>query len=476
MTPFPGIRLGAIVPEMILLGTAVAGLIWSMVLPRRRQWRIAALAGAGVTASLVASLVALADPQGLVFNGVFAADTTTGLARIVILAGTVGVIAMSVEHTRGHEREGEYYVLMVLSSLGAIGLSAAGDIMLVVAAYLVSSIPLYMLAAFRKDTAGTEAAMKVYLMAAFFSVLMLVGLIWLFGLSGTTLHAQIAARLTPELRPALVVAVVLSFGGLLFKIAAVPGHFWLPDAADGVPAPVAAYLSTIPKIGGIVAAGRLLASAFPVDLLDWPVLVAVVAAATMTLGNLAALWQRSPRRLLGYSAVAQAGYLLMAVAALPDSDLAVPGLLYYLGAYTAMNLGAWAVVAELPDHDDVQDYQGLARQHPGLALSLVIVLLSLAGIPPLGGFVGKLVVFAAAWDAGLGWLVVIAAGNVVASLFFYLRWIAPLYAGVPATHGERLLTGSWAKTTAYVAAAATVAIGVGARILIDAAADASLRL
>jgi NADH-quinone oxidoreductase subunit N len=475
MTQPQGILLSAIKPELTLVATAVAVLTVGTFLPRQpHQQAVIPLAATGVGVALGLTLTGLGEPPALVFFGVFAADTVTDLARAIILAATLLVILISVEETRGAGRETEYYALVVLSAVGAIGLAAATDLMMLIVAYLISSVPLYMLAGFRKDTPGSEAAMKTYLMAALFSVLMLFGLVWLFGAAGTTLYHEMGAGLSPAVRPVLAVALVLGFGGLLFKIAAVPGHFWLPDTAEGAPAPVVAFLTTIPKIGGLLAAGRLLLAGFPRELIDWPLVVAVVAAITMTVGNLAALWQTSPRRLLGYSAVAQAGFLLMGVAALGRSDLAVPGLVYYLAAYAAMNLAAWAVVAELPRAERLTDYAGLWRTDPGLALALLVSLLSLAGIPPLAGFFGKLLVFSAAWDAGLQWLVGVAAANVVASLFYYLRWIAPAYFEVPATHGQRMLAGAWAKTGAYAAALATLALGLGASALVDLAAGIPL--
>jgi NADH-quinone oxidoreductase subunit N len=471
---FPGMRLGALAPELVVLAAAVVGLIWAMVLPRDRQHRIAALGTVGLVTALAAALWQLPRAPGLVFNGVFAADRVTVIARIVILVATLIVFAASVEHTRGHAREAEYYVLMQLSALGAMLMAATSDTMLLVAAYLLSSVPLYMLAAFRKDTPGTEAALKTYLMGAMFLVLLMFGLIWLYGASGQTLYPLIPDLLPAETGAVVTVAMVLGFGGLLFKMGAVPGHFWLPDAAEGAPAPVAAFLTTVPKVGGIIAGARLLVVAFPLELVDWQLFVAVLATLSMTLGNLAALWQRSPRRLLGYSAIAQAGYLLVGIAALPGSDLALPGVLYFLAAYAVMNLAAWAVVAELPGRWQLSDYTGLARTQPGLAVALALALLSLAGIPPLAGFVGKLLVFTAAWDAGLRWLVVVAAVNVVISLFFYLRWLAPMFAGAPATAGEPMLTGRWAKWAAYVAAGLTVVLGVFGRVLVDPAATATL--
>jgi len=191
--------------------------------------------------------------------------------------------------------------------------------------------------------------------------------------------------------------------------------------------PVAAFVITIPKIGGLAAVYRLVAEALPGVSIDWPLLLAILATASMTLGNLAAVFQDNVRRLLAYSTISQVGYLLMAVAVATRSQLALPGLLFYLAAYAVTNLGAFAVVAEFPHATRIEDYRGLARRHPGLALVLVVCLLGLVGTPPTAVFLGKLEVFAAAIDGRFTWLAAVAVVNTVASLFYYLRWVAPVF-------------------------------------------------
>lgn len=225
----------------------------------------------------------------------------------------------------------------------------------------------------------------------------------------------------------------------------------------------------MPKIAGLLAITRLLPAVIPASVVDWPLAVAAVAAASMTLGNLAAFWQDNPRRLLAYSTISQVGYLLMAVAVAGRADLALPALLYYAAAYAVTNLGAFAVVVELPAARRLADYAGLSRAHPLLALSLTVCLLSLVGIPPLGVFVGKLTVLSAAVDGGMTRLAVVAAVNTVASVFYYLRWIAPVYLGVPLGDGLFVPAGTWGRVGAYTAAAGTIAVGVGGRFLLDAA-------
>lgn len=248
----------------------------------------------------------------------------------------------------------------------------------------------------------------------------------------------------------------------MFKAGGVPAHFWVPDAAQGAGTAAAAFLTTVPKIGALVALYRL-AEVLPGSV-DWPLLVAVLAAATMTLGNLAAFAQTDVRRLLGWSTVSQVGYLLLPVAVTGRASNALPALLVYLGGYAVTNLTAFAVVAAVPHRRRLEEYRGLSREHPWLAGALLVALLSLVGTPPTAVFVGKLSVFTAAWDGGAPWLVVVAAVNTVASLFYYLRWIAPTFraadtATVPAPSRP---VRPWASGAAITGAICTMAVGLGA--------------
>lgn len=257
----------------------------------------------------------------------------------------------------------------------------------------------------------------------------------------------------------------------------VPAHFWVPDVTDGTSAPVAAFVTTVPKIGAFAALLRLLTTAIPAAAVDWPLLIAVLAAATMTLGNLAAFFQTSVKRLLAYSTISQAGYLLMAVAVASRSALAARALLFYLAAYAATNLGAFAVVAELPHAATLASYRGLARRHPALAAVLVICLLGLVGTPPTSVFVGKLEIFTATIDGGYAWLAALAVANTVASLFYYLRWLAPAFLRQPAgTQPDPLLAaGGWAAASAYAASAMSLALGIAAGAVLPLLSGTLLR-
>jgi NADH-quinone oxidoreductase subunit N len=300
-------------------------------------------------------------------------------------------------------------------------------------------------------------------MGALFGILMLLGVTILYGVAGTTSYAELGSRLSDAPVGAVAAGVVGVLAGLMFKAGGVPGHYWVPDAAQGSGGAVAAFLTTVPKIGAVIAAYRLLAM-LP-DTLAWPLLVAVLAVASMTLGNLAAFWQTDPRRLLGWSTVSQVGYLLVPVAVAGRSDLALPSLLLYLAGYTVTNLAAFAVTTALPDKREIDSYRGLGRTRPWLGASLVVALLGLVGTPPTVVFVGKLTTTAAAWDGGHAWLAVLVFVNTLISLFYYLRWIAAAYG-----RGERaepamrstFVPATWSAPTAVVTAALSLVLGIGA--------------
>ncbi|WP_142027132.1 NADH-quinone oxidoreductase subunit N [Blastococcus colisei] len=427
-----GERVLALLPELLLLLGAVGGLLLGLWTPQHRQWRVRLLVTAACLASAIAAAVALFEPAERVFEGTWVVDTTTGVVRIVVALGVAVLVWLASASLAGHPRETEAYVLMLLGGLGSIALAASGDLLLLVAGYLLASVPLYALAGFAKDSAGVEATMKYYLMGAFVGVLMLVGVAALVLAAGTTGYLDLAALL-PEASPALLAVGVLGvLAGVAFKAGAVPVHFWVPDVTAGTTPPMAAYITTIPKIGAVAAAFRLLAELFAGVPLDVPLLVAVIAAVSMTLGNLAAFSQTDVLRLLAYSTVSQVGYLFMVVAVAARTDLAVPALAVYLAGYAVTNIGAFAAVAATPAARTITDWATAVGRHRWLVVSLAVCLLGLVGTPPTAVFIGKLAVFVAAWDGDLIWLVVVAAINTVASLFYYLRWIAPAFAGIPA--------------------------------------------
>lgn len=457
----------ALAPEAALAIAAVVGLLLGSFLPRRRQWVVRLIAAAGALGVVATTVSAWSDTARTLFDGSYGVDSATNTVRLVVAVSLWLLLAMSVPETRGAARESEFIVLLVLSGLGAILLAGAEDLLVLIVAYLLASIPLYALVGFGKDGLGTEAALKYYLMGALFGTTMVFGAAIVYGAGGATAYPALLSTVHAAPKAALVVGAVAVLGGLLFKAGAVPAQFWIPDVVAGTRTPVAALVTTVPKLGAVVAIYRLAAMVLDPSGLNWRLLIAIIATATMILGNFAAFFQTDVRRLLGYSTISQIGYLLVGVVALGRSDLALPGVLIYLAAYALTNLGAFAVVCALPTLRTIDDYAGLLRRHPGLVVSLIVCLLGLIGTPPTGVFVGKLTVFTAAFDAGYGWLVVVAVVNAVASVFYYLRWIVPTLPGTAHGDGDAE-AGSINSWVAYIAAAASVAVGIVAGPIMDA--------
>ncbi len=464
--------VGTVLPEIVLILGAVLVLVFALFAPRRRQGWSAWLALAALAATAAVTAPMLDDPQGLTFFDTYAVDGIALWGKLLVLAVTALTVLLSLPWFRGEPREGEYYALLLLSALGALVLAAAADLMEIVLGVLLSSVTGYVLAAYHRASARSgEAALKYYLLGALTNAGLFYGVVLLFGLAGTTTLPGLDSGLAEADPVALVPAAALVVVGLAFKLGAAPAHAWVPNVADGAPAPVAAFLTAAPKIGALIAIARL-ADALPEQLSGWRALLAVLSAVTMTLGNLAALWQDDLRRLLGWSAVSQAGYALMAVVALGRSELAVPALLYFLLAYALGNLAAFAVVVELRGRAQIASYAGLAAAHPALAAVLAVAMLSFVGIPPLAGFTGKLALFGAAMDAGYTWLAVLAVVNSVVSLAYYLRVLAPVYFDRPAQPVPVLAAVGAA--AAVLSAAGVVLAGIAAGPLLEAFARAQL--
>ncbi|MFP5068067.1 NADH-quinone oxidoreductase subunit N [Pseudonocardia nantongensis] len=456
-----------LIPELALLLGAVVGLLLGAWTPRRRQWTIRALAALACVVGLAATAVAATRPPGVVF-GTYVLDTATHATRAIVLVATLLVVTLCGDTVAGHRRETEFVVLVQLGALGSMLLGGAGDLVLLFAAFLLASVPLYALAGWSKQGSAPEAALKYYLAGALAGVTTVAGVTLLFGVAGATGYDAVADGITRGPGGAAAVGLVAVLAGLAFKAGAVPAHFWVPDVADGTPPAVAAALTTLPKIGALVAIYRLLDTAIPSGIVDWPLVVAILAAASMTLGNLAAFAQTSVLRLLGYSTVSQVGYLLMAVAVAGRAPLAQPALLFYLAAYAVTNVAAFAVVAATAQRT-LDGHRGLFRRDPLLAVALAVALLGLVGTPPTAVFLGKLVVFTAGVNGGLPWLVVLAVLNSVASLFYYLRWVAPAFRDPEPDHeGPVTRVRPWARGTALGAAAVSLLLGVGGGVVLAA--------
>ncbi len=419
-----GSDLLSLVPEATLLLGGLATLVGGSFTPRRQQWRMRLLAAVTVAVAVVATLVSWPGQPSTVFEGTFTLDASTSVARIAVTGSLLILLLLAGGDLRDHPRESETCSLLLLGGAGALLMAGTTDLALLVVAFLLSSVPLYGLVGIIARPGSAEATLKTYLIGALFGILLMLGAVLLAGLAGQTGYAQLGPGLARAPFAAVAAGGLLVLSGLLFKAGGVPGHVWVPDATQGASVTAAAYLTTVPKVGAVVAVTRLVAE-LPGEL-RWASVLGVLAVASMTIGNLAAFAQDDVRRLLGWSTVSQVGYLLAVAAVVPLSGLARPVLLLFLVGYVVTNLAAFAVVAAEPWRRDLADWRGLGRRRPGLVAALVIALLGLVGTPPTAVFVGKLGTLAATWDAGLGWLAVAVALNTVASLFYYLRWMSPM--------------------------------------------------
>jgi len=445
--------LSLLAPELAVLLTAVGALVFEMLrLPKVALpfTVVGLLVATGLTLPLLGT-------ETTVFMDTFRIDALSVWAKLALLPATVLCSILAYREVRGTDREGTVYALLSFTALGALALAGAGDLMFVVLGVLLSSLGSFALVAYPRDDRSMEAAMKYLVFGSVTSAVMTFGLTFWFGATGSTLLSELVRLKEAPLAAAVGLVAVLV--GLGYKAAVAPFHFWAPDAYDGAPIAVAAFLSVVPKVGAIFALAQVVRD-LPLQAAGWPLIVAGLAALSMTYGNLAALVQENVVRLLAYSSIAQSGYFLLGVVALGASDLAISSLVVFAAAYAAMNLGAFAVV--MVAGRSLGDFAGLGRSRPAAGAAMVIFLISLVGVPPLAGFVGKFLLFGAAIDSGFTWLAVVAILNSVLSLAVYLRIVVPMYGqpkGTPAS--ARLVAAVWA-----IALFATIGVGVAAQLLL----------
>lgn len=451
-----------LLPEITTFIGGLIVLLGGSFLPRDRQWIARAVAALALLGAATAAVLAMAGPAQTAFSGTFAVDTATGAARVIAALTTLLILGVASGEIAGSARESDTYALLLFATTGVMVLAGTTDLLVLIVGFLLASIPLYGIVGLTGGRTGAEAALKTYLMGALSGILLMLGVTVLYALTGATDYARLKEELPGAPGAAVGAGVLCVLVGLLFKAGGVPVHFWVPDAAQGAGVTASTFLTTVPKIGALVAVYRLMAMVSAGNE-SWLVVVVVLATASMFLGNLAAYWQRDPRRLLGWSTVSQVGFLLVPVAAAGRSDLALPSLLFYLAAYALTNVAAFAVTAALPEYRDLTAYRGLARARPGLALALLVALLGLVGTPPTAVFVGKLTTATAAWDGGHGWLALVVMLNSLLSLFYYLRWFGPVFARpvpdspqAPRRVGEAI----WPAATAAAAASASLALGI----------------
>jgi proton-translocating NADH-quinone oxidoreductase chain N len=448
-----GRDLALLAPEIAVLLTAVGALVLEMLrLPR------VALPFTVIGLLIATALtIPLTTTEMEVFMGTFRVDALGVWAKLILLPTAALSAVLVYPEVKDTDREGTVYSLLSFTTLGALALAGAGDVMFVVLGVLLSSLGSFALVAYPRDDRATEAAMKYLVFGSVTGAVMIFGLTYWFGATGSTLLSELH-RLEgmPLAAAAGLVAVLVGLG---YKAAIAPFHFWAPDAYDGAPVAVAAFLSIVPKVGAIFGLAQVVHD-LPPGAVGWPLIVAALATLSMTYGNLTALVQENLVRLLAYSSIAQSGYFLLGVVALEQEGLALRSLIVFAAAYAAMNLGAFAVVTLAGR--DLRQFAGLGRSAPLTGAAMAIFLFSLVGVPPLAGFVGKLLLFGAAIEVGFTWLAVVAILNSVLSLAVYLRIVVPMYRapkGAPAPAPAAVAV--WT-----VALVATVAVGVAAQVLI----------
>ena len=397
----------------------------------------------------------------------------------LLIAGVLLVTLLSsldyFEGATGHA--GEYFALTLFGSVGMMLMTCSVELLMVFIGLEISSISTYIMAGFRKGQAtAAESSIKYFLLGSFATAFFLYGIALAFGATGSTTIAVIAAGVRTTATPVMaLLAVAMIVIGIGFKVSAAPFHVWTPDVYQGAPGPVVGFMSTAPKAAAFAVLLRILFSGFPLMEHRWSALLWVIAALSMCIGNLGALMQRDVKRMLAYSSIAHAGYLLVAFTAFPADGIAAA--CFYTAAYAAMNVGAFAVLTQLNGYNErlrtTEDYTGLATKQPVLAALLAFFLLSLIGIPFTGGFFGKFYVFAAALHAGRVWLAVIGLLNSGVACFYYLRLLAALYARPAVDRGE---TGITARHAVPVPAAVGLALAALATLILGILPGAALAL
>lgn len=425
--------LWVISPMLILAVVGGLSLLLDLFLPAARKSMLAYLSLLGLGAAILANL-ALGHGTRSAFGGAVGIDPLAYFANWILLLSAVLAVLIGQRYLVDLDMEhGEHYALILFATLGGMLMAAGRDLLIVFLGLEVLSLSLYVLAGYRRtDLLSQEAALKYLLLGAFASSFLLYGIALLYGATGTTslevLGATLAGR-AGGVDLLLILGVGLLGIGLAFKVALVPFHMWTPDVYEGAPSSVTAYMSVAAKAAGFAAVLRIYPQALGTVVSDWAPLFAVLAALTMSVGNIIALAQSNIKRLLAYSGIAHAGYILMGVVA--SDDFGVASALYYLLAYTFMNLGAFAVLIALREGEreylSLNDYQGLGHRLPWLGASMALFMLSLAGVPPTAGFLAKVYVFGAAVQAGYLWLAVVAVLNSVVAAFYYLRVIVIMY-------------------------------------------------
>lgn len=426
-------------PELVVLATAFAILVGDLFMTERGRVALAPMAAVGLALGLAVMLVTPAS--GELLGGRFVMDPVAWWFKLVFMLSALLAVVLSADTLDGRSRvrkrgmgfRGEYYAILLSSVVGMMLIVSARELATLFISLEIATLPLFVLAAWRRDDPKSgEAGLKYIILGSLASAFIVYGFGLLYGLSGSTRLDVIARTVSGHYTPALLLAVALILAGTGFKLTMVPFHFWAADVYQGAPTTVTAFLSVGSKGAGLAFAFQILFSLFGSWLPHWGLMIAILAAVTMTLGNVVAIVQQNIKRFMAFSAISQAGYFLLGF--LGGAGEGVPAMLYYLLVYAVTNFAVFGCIIWFENEtgkENIDDYRGLSLTNPLMALAMMVALFSLAGIPPLSGFVGKFFLFSIASKAGFHWLVALAAVNSTISLYYYLRVVRQMYIEPP---------------------------------------------
>ncbi|MDI6729357.1 MAG: NADH-quinone oxidoreductase subunit N, partial [Thermodesulfovibrionales bacterium] len=414
--------LTPVTPEIAITISATVLLILELIFKNKGVLAFIAVATAAVV------LYTIPSSHGETFGGMFISDTYSTYFKLIFIINLVLTVLISLRYIQRQKAEyGEYYSLLLFATAGMMLMASAKDLIILYLGLELMALSTYILAGIKRhDIKSNEAAIKYFLLGAFSSALLLYGISLIYGMTTTTDIYKIAEHLkTTELTTTLLLSMILIMVAFSFKIAAAPFHMWAPDVYEGAPTSITAFMSVGPKSAGFAVMGRVFYTAFQGIQADWTPILIGIAILTMAVGNILALVQTNIKRMLAYSSIAHAGYMLIGI--IPGTQESMSAMMVYMLIYAFMNIGAFAIVILLEKGEELSDYEGLSKSHPLVAALMLIFMFSLTGIPPTAGFIGKFNLFMAAIKAGYAWLVVIAVIFSAISAYYYLRVVMNMY-------------------------------------------------
>jgi NADH-quinone oxidoreductase subunit N len=468
------LNLALFIPEISLVAFAVLVILLDLFIQRKGWLATISIIGLLVSAAFAVGLWG-GTPQST-FNNMLAVDNFGAFFKLLFAGIAILVILATSDYVSKFKNfQGEFYALVLLSTLGMMLMASTTELITLFISLELVNLSLYVLVGFLKDAKSTEASLKYLLLSAVASAVLLFGMALVFGFTGKTQLHEISSAIQSTgmtgmlANPALILGVVLMISGFGFKIAMVPFHMWVPDIYEGAPTPVTAYLSVASKSAGFAIILRIFYSAFGVPgnlSLDWGIIFAVLAAVTMTVGNIIAIQQSNIKRMLGYSSIAQAGYIMVGLATVGLSQSSAnsgqSGLLFFLVSYSLTNLGAFIAIIAISNKinsDQINDFAGMGKRSPLMALALTLGMISLIGMPPAAGFMAKFYIFSSAVQHDLLWLVVIAVLNSVISAYYYLRVVKVMWMGEPASR-DKVDASASLKTALIISCLGILALGI----------------